>query len=255
MKILHGKNNNINLDDGFNFGMGAFETIKITPKGYGVLVKEHMDRLNNSLKVLGIDKSIDYKAIENIIRDNNIKSCGFKIVVTDKNEIISLRDITYKEDDYNNGFNLKVSNYKRNSNGLLVYHKTLNYGENILEKKRALKEGFNEVIFLNEKDKLSEGAVSNLFFIKNNKIYTPKVSCGLLNGVVRQWVIKNFSVIEGEYTLEDLLESQGAFLSNSLMGIMPISRIGNININKDSYIYDIRKSYLSFEGEMDNYDR
>ncbi|WP_027632363.1 aminotransferase class IV [Clostridium hydrogeniformans] len=255
MKILDEKNNIIYLDNGFNFGLGAFETIKVTSKGYGVLLKEHIERLNNSLKILEIDESINHKSIEQIIKDNKIKNCGLKIVVTDKNQVISLRDITYKKEDYYNGFNLKVSDYRRNSKSLLVYHKTLNYGENILEKRRASKEGFQEVIFLNEEDKLSEGAVSNLFFINNNRIYTPKVRCGLLNGVIRQWIIRNFNVIEGEYTLKDLLESQGAFLSNSLMGIMPINKVGDINIKRNSYIDDIRKSYLSFEGEMDNYDR
>ena len=52
---------------------------------------------------------------------------------------------------------------------------------------------------------ISEGAVSNIFFIKNGIIFTPKIKCGLLPGIVRDFIIQNslsigFKMQEGEFT-------------------------------------------------------
>lgn len=70
----------------------------------------------------------------------------------------------------------------RNETSPLVYHKTLNYGDCILEKRAAAAAGINEKVFVNTKGQISEGTVSNIFFVRKNMIYTPQLSCGLLPG-------------------------------------------------------------------------
>ena len=61
--------------------------------------------------------------------------------------------------------------------------------------------------------------------IVQDKIYTPKLSCGLLNGIVRQYIISNYDVIESEIDLEFLNNADEIFLTNSLFGIMLVNNL------------------------------
>lgn len=242
------KNGELILDDGINFGLGAFETIKISNCGKAILLNEHIHRLKNTLNVLGINKDISTEKLCNVIECNELKNVALKVIVTRQNIILSTRNIPYKKDDYARGFNVYFSEYRRNSKSLLTYHKTLNYGENILEKRNALKRGFDEPLFLNEKNEISEGATTNIFFVKEDKIYTPKIDSGILNGILRNWVINNFNVCEESYTLEDLKYFDEIFLTNSLIGIMKVSKIQGYDLNlKCEKTNEIFEKYLNYE--------
>ncbi|HCQ91045.1 MULTISPECIES: aminotransferase class IV [unclassified Clostridium] len=233
------------LDDGYAFGKGLFETMLILKEP--VFLKEHIKRLNDGINLLGIDNFISEKDIREKVEELKITNCALKIMVSEKNIIYSNRPIIYGEKHYKRGFNLKVSNYKRNQFSKTTYIKSLNYLDNILEKELALKEGFDEAIFLNLDNFLCEGSVSNLFIIKNKMIYTPKISSGLLPGIVREFLIntlrsKGYKVVEDFILLDDLKNSDGAFLTNSLMGIMKINSVDGKNI-KDNKIIDEIKFY------------
>jgi len=78
---------------------------------------------------------------------------------------------------------------------------------------------------LNSKNQITEGATSNIFVVVGDKIYTPKLSCGLLNGIVRQYIISNYDIIESEIDLEFLNNADEIFLTNSLFGIMPVNNL------------------------------
>lgn len=251
MLIVNGllqEGNNINsstkfsFDSGFNFARGVFETILILKKP--VLMDRHLQRMNNSLKTLKIHNNISETYIYDLIKKFNITNCVLKIIITDKNVIISTRLPNYSDDIRNKGFNVKISNLKRNRFSHVVYHKTLNYTDNLIEKEIAAEEGFEEVIFLNTENKLSEGSVSNIFFVKGNRIHTPTVSTGILNGVIRAWVLENYDCIEGEFELKDLFDADEVFLTNSIMGIMKVRSIENKSeFTKLTVINDISEKY------------
>jgi Branched-chain amino acid aminotransferase/4-amino-4-deoxychorismate lyase len=232
------------LDDGFQFGKGVFETIYVQ-KG-PVFLEKHLERINKAIKDLNIGKSIERSYIEDIIKYHKIIDCVFKIIVTPKNIVITTRTNSYKQEQYNNGFKIKLSSIKRNPYSHFTYYKTTNYLDNILEKEIATKEGYNEVIFLNTENTLAEGSTCNIFFIKNHNLYTPGVDCGILNGIVRDWIISNYEVHEGYYDFQDLLDSDGVFLTNCIMGMMPVSFVGNMMINRDVMINEIRSEYEAF---------
>ena len=54
----------------------------------------------------------------------------------------------------------------------------------------------NEKIFINTKGQISEGTVCNVFFVRKNMIYTPQLSCGLLPGILREYIMERFQVTE-----------------------------------------------------------
>ncbi len=218
----------IDLDEGYSFGLGAFETIYIY-KGKAIFLDEHLKRINNSLKELKIsDEFLSKKEIENFLEKNFSKeeeNQVLKIIVSEKNKIFLKRDYNYKKQDFEKGFNLNITRTLRNEKSIFTFHKTLNYGDNILEKRQSKLLGFDEPIFLNSQKQITEGATSNIFFVKKNKIYTPALTCGLLNGTLRKYIISNFEVKEEEIYLEDLKNFEEVFLTNSLFGIMPVVKI------------------------------
>ena len=231
----------INLDSGYFFGRGVFETILVKDKP--IFLKEHISRLNEGIKILNIGDKVIEEDILNIINKHNIKYCGLKIVVTEKNIVLEKRDIPYKSDDYLKGFSLKLSNINRNSKSKLSYIKSINYLENILEREEALNNGYNEVLFLNEKGFLSEGSMSNIFIVIDKEIYTPSIKCGLLPGIVRNFLIKEYKIIEKELTLEDIMMADEIFITNSLLGIMGISKFENRILTENKITIMLREEY------------
>ena len=123
-----------------------------------------------------------------------------------------------------------------------MYHKTLNYGDCILEKRAATAAGIQERVFLNTKGQICEGAVSNIFFVRKNKIYTPQMNCGLLPGILREYVLENFEVNETVIYPEELMYYDECFVTNSLM---PVRQLGNICFPHRTRADEVRTLYES----------
>lgn len=241
MRNIIYKDEYIKLDSGYLFGRGVFETILIREEP--IFLKEHIERLNRGIEYLNLGDKIEEKFVLDKIKYYNIKNKALKIIVSEKNFILEERELTYKNEDYSKGFSLKLSKVIRSSKSDILKIKSINYLENIIEREKAIKEGFNEVIFLNEEGFLTEGSISNLFIIKDKKIYTPHEASGLLKGTVRSFLIKNYEIKEENISLEDILSSDEVFITNSLIGIMKVSKFEDKIYKEDKIIECIRKQY------------
>ena len=241
----------IELDDGYSFGLGLFETILLY-KGKPVFLDEHLARINKSIVDLGlnIDKLERDEVFQYLNNKNILEYEVLKIVLSEKNRLFLKREYTYTEKDYQKGFSLNISKVRRNENSIFTFHKTLNYGDNILEKRKSKKLGYDEPIFLNSKNQITEGATSNIFMIVQDKIYTPKLSCGLLNGIVRQYIISNYDVIESEIDLEFLNNADEIFLTNSLFGIMPVNNLEKKVFKSQEISKNILQNYKKYLGNI-----
>ncbi|MDS0525738.1 aminotransferase class IV [Clostridium sp. SHJSY1] len=241
-KIIY-EEDNILLDEGSFFGKSIFETI-LWLKG-PIFLKEHIERLKTGLNVLKL-KPLEEDELIKFLRGLEVKNKGIKVMVTPLNIVITKRDITYKSEDYKRGFSLKLSNVKRNSSSCLTYIKSTCYIENILEKEKMKKLGFDDVLFLNERGFVTETSCSNIFIIKNERIITPKIENGLLGGIIRKWAIKNFKVQEEDILYEDLESADEVFITNSLMGIMKVNRIDEFIYDNELYTNSIKEAYDKF---------
>lgn len=230
----------IKLDNGSYFGQGVFETILWLNKP--VFLKEHIQRLKDGMKVIGLEE-LEEKELLSYLDNLHIQNKAVKIMVTPLNIIISCRDIPYKREDYKEGRRLKTSKVLRNSTSCLTYIKSSCYIENIIEKNKAVKEGFHDALFFNEKGYLTETSCSNIFIVKNNSILTPKIENGLLRGIIREWIIGNFCVEERDIMYEDLKNADEVFVTNSLMGIMKVEKIDNTSYYKNDNLKNIMKKY------------
>lgn len=230
------------LDEGLMYGIGLFETIAIAD-GHAILLQAHLNRLNTDLQSLNIQKKIEKEQILSYLQTESFQNGVLKVMVSEKNTIFTTRENPYTEEQFQKGFEVRLSTICRNSTSPFTYLKSFHYGDNYFEKKQARKQGFDEPIFLNEKGQICEGATTNLFFIQNGKIYTPPVQCGLLDGILRQYIIRHYGAAEKFLTMDMLSEIEGVFLTNSLLGIMPVSIFEDVTFSPNEKIQEIRKAY------------
>ena len=113
---------------------------------------------------------------------------------------------------------LKIANVKTDSNDLFLYHKTTNRDFYNREYSQAIKEGFDEVLFCNEKAEITECGISNIFFCIDNQWYTPPLNCGLLDGIWRKKMIDELNATEKVLLLDDVKVADKILIGNSVRG-------------------------------------
>lgn len=248
------------LDSGLLYGYGVFETIRIV-NGKAFLLKEHFERLQKSLKLLGI-KKIQYNldaVVRRIIEKNNSHDSVVRITITageftelpwlskpgKPTVLVTIRELKSSHNIYQHGVKVVFIKEKDYGNSLaLPGIKSTSYAVNVITKMRVKKSGAFEAIFVSNDGFLKEGASSNIFFIKNKKIYTPDLTLGILPGVTRGVVIKiikkmGLKIKEGFFKINDFNQADEAFLTNSTFGMIPVA-------GKDKKIFNkIRERYES----------
>lgn len=237
-------------DHGFLYGMGLFETFR-TYRGQCFLLEEHLVRLSQSCEVLGIKWKADTKQVEKQINEllqiNRLENAYFRFTVSsgtsalglptdvyqDANTIIYIKELPLIDEDlYRSGKPLQRLQIKRSTPEGAVRFKSFHYMNNILAKRELQNYSWAqdaEGLFLNEHNYLAEGIVSNLFFIRDDKLYTPAVSTGILAGITRAHVLElsvkcGLDVEEGFYNYEELLRADEVFITNSIQEIVPINK-------------------------------
>lgn len=227
------------------FGIGLFETIKIE-NSIPIDLELHLERMYNSIKELNLKINEDRNDLEyNILRyidENNIVHKALRVTIFDEGYNISTRDVVYNEKMYNKGLSLMISTNKR-GDSILYKHKTTNYFENIYIKRYALENGFDDAVFLDYENRILECSISNIFFIKNNRIYTPSKDLSILNGIMKKRIIKlcgelKINIEETDIKITDIEEFEFCFVSNSLMGIMKVVNINDIKFKQNNDIFD-----------------
>lgn len=91
--------------------------------------------------------------------------------------------------------------------------------------------GWDEAILGDERHRIVEACVSNVFFVREGCLHTPALETGPLPGVMRARILalakaQVWTVREGEYREADLLAASEIWLSNSLIGVRPLSCLG-----------------------------
>ena len=129
---------------------------------------------------------------------------------------------------YEIGFKAILPSRRRNSQSPLSQLKSTCYMENILAWIAARAAGCDEAILLNEQGCLTEGSITNIFVVSNRELITPSLESGVLPGITREVVLEiaraaNIITLEGQVALEELIEAEEAFVTNSIMELMPLT--------------------------------
>ncbi len=227
------------------YGEGLFETLRWKGE-LPFFWNKHIERMKKGAGVLGIpfpgDKAVK-EGVAKAIFDSKIKDAYVKICLLSTGSTIFYESplgssLLIVVRDYQSGKEIMgahVSKLWRNSSSPIHQLKSLNYLDNILARREARKLGFDEAIFLNDKEVLCEASASNLFWFERETLCTPSLECGLLPGVIRGVVIglareMGIEVKEGRFGLDSLKSSVGAFFTNSLIGAIAIAHIDRFKL-------------------------
>ena len=146
------------------------------------------------------------------------------------------------------GVTLDLATFRRFSSSPLVRFKTTSYLENITALRQARRRGFFDAIFTNESDEVTEGSISNIFFVKKNRIVTPPVEAGLLPGITRKKIMEcarntGISLSEASVPLAELGRFESSFVTNSVIEILPVVTIGHIAYRPSEIISVLQENY------------
>jgi len=236
-------------DHGLLYGDGVFEGICVY-KGVVFKLKEHIDRLYRSARVIMLDipltKDEMINAVLEVLRKNNLRDAYIRLVVTRGvgdlgldprkcqkptviiiTDFIKIHSIQAKE----KGLRAMIVWVRRDSVDATSHEvKSLNYMNSILAKIEANIAGYDEALCLDKNGYVSEGAAENLFIVKNGKVITPPTSTGALVGITRQVVIKlaekiGYTTIEGNITPTDLFTADEAFFTGTATEIVSLVEV------------------------------
>lgn len=228
------------------YGKGVFETILIK-NGVPCFLNEHLERLFKALDFIDLKNDKEKESIEadlyETITVNDVFNGSARITVLgsakESHVILTVDDgFRYPDYLYIKGFKLISCEYKNNPYSPLTYIKSCNYLNNIMARREAVSKGGDEGLILNVFGQVAEGAVSNIFVVNENNIYTPPVEVGLLPGIVRKILLHKqkeagFTITEKKITYSELIKADEVFITNSLLGIMPVVSIDGHIISDD----------------------
>ena len=234
------------MDYGFLYGFGLFETMR----AYGGQVfrlDRHLSRLAHSAEILGLPvKVMELKgAVMDTIHANKLSDARIRITISigeggmipdpstcSKPTVLILAGHyqPYPEQVYGKGFRAVVSSIRRNSQSPLSRLKSANYLESILARQEARSAGVDEALCLNEKGLLAEASMSNIFLAADGTLKTPGEESGMLPGITRETILElalqlGINTLEHDIRLDELLQAQESFLTNSLIEVMPLTEI------------------------------
>lgn len=241
------------MDHGLLYGMGVFETFR-TYQGKPFLLERHLDRLMDSCRELGIVHKAEpagmSRWISELMEANSLQDAYIRYTVTagegplglpagdyvKPSEILLAKELPVMKDDvYEKGRVLRLLSLPRNTPESSIRMKSLHYMNNILAKREL--EGYAvhpsgpaEGLMLTSAGEVAEGIVSNVFFVKEERLYTPDISTGILPGITRAVVLElaaelGIAAEEGHYSWEILTGADEIFTTGSVQEIVPVTTL------------------------------
>ncbi len=263
-EILSSETNLSNSNRGFLYGDGVFETLKIVNNKI-LFLEDHYFRLMASMRIVRMqipnDFTLEYieQQILNTAKANNCnnsarvrftvfrngggyylperRTVSYLIQVSPLNITqYSFTDVYYEVDLYRDFFISKQ---------LLSTIKTTNKMINITGSIFANENDLQNCLLLNNDKNVVEALNGNLFMLLGNKLITPSIEEGCLNGVMRKQILKlakqieNVEVVEGIISPFDLQKAEELFITNVIIGIQPITKY-----RKKEYKIDLSRQLL-----------
>ncbi len=231
-------------DRGLAYGHGVFETMRVH-QGVVIDLQLHLLRLSKSMVALklgrlSVDQLLD--ELKPITRQHN--ECVIKLIVTNGDGRRGYRAVpggvrhlclVYATPNYSNvyyeqGVSVTVCQTRLAHQPFLGGIKHLNRLEQVMAMSEWSKEEFQEGLMLNQADHVIEGTMSNLFFYSHGILKTPRLDVYGVAGVKRRRVMETARKIGmkiefAAVTVPELLRCDEVFLTNSVAGLWPVSKI------------------------------
>jgi branched-chain amino acid aminotransferase len=235
------------FDHGFLYGDGVYETLR----SYGgriFMLQSHLQRLRRSAGLIGLGvPELDWpKLLHEAMTKNHLLDAYLRVTISRGEGEIGLDPTlcnrptvvivakplpSYPAHLFQDGVGLTVVSVRRNlAAALSPQIKSLNFLNNIMAKREALRAGAFDGLMLNADGHVAESTTSNVFFAESGRLYTPSVACGILDGITREVILllareQGIPIEEGCYTPEVMSQADECFLTNTTMEVMPVREI------------------------------
>jgi len=235
------------FDSGFMQGIGLFETMRAY-NGRVFRLERHLDRLVQSARTLGwvtLPDTDDLEDnVEQVVSATAADDCRVRLTVTtgsvrpseqERPELTIVVGASpgakYPPECYTQGVTVLISDYCQPATEPTTGHKTTSYFGRLAALRAAHAQTAFEALWLTEDGRLAEGSISSVFLVQGERLVTPPLDTPVLPGITRATVMElavelAIPVREQELNEADLLNADEVFLTNSLMEIMPVVRVG-----------------------------
>ena len=256
-KFINSKNANIHvLSHSIHFATSVFEGIAVY-NFKPLFIKDHYMRLLNSSKLMKLTFNLKFVKFEKIclqlIKKNNIDYGYIRPVLfrsphsmspdtTSCKSILAIAAWKWGKLFKKEGISLKISKYpKLNKSIFPIEAKSSgSYQSSVISKVDANNSGFDDCLMLDVDKNIAETTACNIFWIKNNILYTPKEN-SILNGITRKCIfaickLKKIKIKVGNFKLKNIYKADFVFATGTAAEIQKIKKIEKKNYSLKSDI-------------------
>jgi len=237
-----------------HYGTGVFEGIRAYESAEGPAIfrlTEHIERLYNSAKILGMPMTYSVpeivQACKDVVADSGLDACYLRPIAYYGYGEMGLAtgacqvDISvaawpwgaYLGDDaVSKGVRMKISSWTRHDHNIMppASKTTGNYANSTLAKMEALNAGYDEAIMLNSAGLVSECSGENIFVAKGDVILTPPTSSGALPGITQHTVMAladdlGINIQVGDMARSDLYTADEIFVVGTAAEVSAVNSV------------------------------
>jgi branched-subunit amino acid aminotransferase/4-amino-4-deoxychorismate lyase len=238
------------FDRGFLYGDSVYETMRTAAGGKPVELARHLERLRRSGSGIGLTIPFSAEHLADVIARTHAAAGNdesyVRLIVTrgrgpimldprqsgDPTLVVLVQPLELPARAmYERGLAVVIVAVDKAGGGLVDPEiKTGNYLNNIIALRRAIERGGEDAILCTSAGEVAEGATSNVFMVAGNELRTPDLRTGLLPGITRQVVCELAAEIghparESVVHPDELRAADEVFLTSSVRGIMPVTRL------------------------------
>jgi branched-chain amino acid aminotransferase len=250
-------------DRGFLYGDGLFETLRVCG-GRPFRLAQHLERMARGADFLKIKCPFTPMELQefagSLIEQNKMTEAVLRVTLTrgpgergylppaesQATVVMTLHAVPASGAPIQ--WRLITSSYRIPTGDPLSSFKTLNKLAHVMARREAVEKGGDEALLLNTNGEVAETAGGNLFWICDGQICTVSTSCGALPGITRAVVLEicqslGLSVNERAIKPEALRKSEGIFITQSVLGIVPVAAYDGKPVAPSPLVEQISRAY------------
>jgi branched-chain amino acid aminotransferase len=276
------------LTHSLHYGCGVFEGVRAyaTADGPGIFrLTDHINRLFDSAKIFMMEVPFTraelVEAVKQTVAQNAVEECYIRPLVYLGYGEMGLLTLNCEvkvsiavwpwgaylgEEGLRNGVRVKVSSWQRHDPNAMppAAKGTGMYINSSMAKAEALKSGYDEAVLLSPQGYVSECTGENIFVLRNDRLITPPVSAGALQGITQDSVTTiardlGVEVEFGNILRSDLYVADEAFMTGTAAEVVPIRSVDDRLVGEGTpgqLTRKIQETYTAaVRGQMDKYRR
>jgi len=191
------------------------ESLLWTPESGYFLLDRHTQRLADSAEYFGIPLDVQRVGERLAALSPTLDRCDHKVqLVVSRQGRLDVRATPLDRIPIRQPARVALAAQPIDSNDPFLYHKTTR--RPAYEAARAARPGYDDVLVWNERGELTESTIANIVVEKDGALVTPPVTCGLLPGTFRAWLLEQNVIRERVIRLEEIKDGQTMYLINSV---------------------------------------